>query len=254
MSASVVTERPAPAWLIEHSYDEEMVGVLKSGKEAEVFLVERRSAVASCLLAHKRYRPRRPGQGDLRELGFSKGTTYHQDVVYRQGWFLKARDRRAVETHTAHGRDVVARLWPANEFEMLRRAWDAGAAVPYPVARTEDGVLMEYLGDERQAAPRLVEARLDRDALAGAWGQLFSSLGQLSRAGVVHGDLSVYNLLWWQGTLSMIDFPQAVDATTNPAALDLLHRDLENVATWFGRRGVAVDVEGAFAELVSALY
>jgi len=112
---------------------------------------------------------------------------------------------------------------------------------------------MEYLGDERQAAPRLVEARLDRDLLEEAWRQLLGSLRHLSRAGVVHGDLSVYNLLWWDGTLSIIDFPQAVDATTNPAAFDLLHRDLENVATCFGRRGVAVDAEAAFAELLGAL-
>jgi len=250
---SVTTDRPVPGWLVEHSFEEQVVGVLKSGKEAEVFLVERRSADASCLLAHKRYRPRRPGKGELRELGFSKATTYHNDLVYRQGWFLKSRDQRAVETHTTHGRDVVARLWPANEFEMLRRAWDAGASVPYPVDRSEDGILMQYIGDETMAAPRLVEARLERGALEGAWRQLFSSLAQLSLAGVVHGDLSVYNLLWWDGTLSIIDFPQAVDATTNPAAFDLLHRDLENVATWFGRRGVAVDVEAAFAELLDAL-
>jgi RIO kinase 1 len=253
VSLSLTTDRPAPGWLVEHSFEEQVVGVLKSGKEAEVFLVERRSAEASCLLAHKRYRPRRPGQGELRDLGFSKGTSYHNDLVYRQGWFLTSRDRRAVETHTAHGRDVVARLWPANEFEMLRRAWDAGASVPYPVARTDDGVLMEYVGDEHHAAPRLVEARLDRDALEAAWRQLFGSLERLARAGVVHGDLSVYNLLWWDGRVSIIDFPQAVDATTNPAAFDLLHRDLQNVATWFGRRGVAVDVEAGFAELLGAL-
>jgi RIO kinase 1 len=253
VSRSILVDRPAPEWLIEESFVDRPVGVLQSGKEAEVFLVERRGASSLCLLAHKRYRPRRPGKGELRELGFSKATTYHNDLVYRQGWFLKSRDQRAVETHTSHGRDVVARLWPANEFEMLRRAWDAGASVPYPVDRSEDGILMQYLGDETVAAPRLVEARLDREALEGAWRQLFSSLRHLSRAGVVHGDLSVYNLLWWDGTLSIIDFPQAVDAITNPAAFDLLHRDLENVATWFGRRGIAVDVEAAFAELLGAL-
>lgn len=254
MSLPVTTDRPVPGWLVEHSFEEQVVGVLKSGKEAEVFLVERRSADASCLLAHKRYRPRRPGKGELRELGFSKATTYHNDLVYRQGWFLKSRDQRAVEAHTDHGRQVVARLWPANEFEMLRRAWDAGASVPYPVDRSEDGILMQYIGDETMAAPRLVEARLERGALAGAWRQLVASLRKLAREGVVHGDLSVYNLLWWDETVVLIDFPQAVDVVTNPAGADLLYRDIENVATWFGRRGVEVDVEGLFAELVGDLY
>ena len=163
----IAPDRPAPAWLIEHSFEEHRLGVLKSGKEAEVFLVERRSPSGSCLLAHKRYRPRYPSPGELRELGFSKGTIYHHDLVYRQGWFLNSRDRRAVQKKTAHGRDVTAQLWPLNEFEMLRRAWDAGASVPYAVERTEDGILMEYVGDRSRAAPRLAEARLSRDEVAG---------------------------------------------------------------------------------------
>ena len=253
MSSSVLADRAVPAWLIEDSYEDRTVGVVRSGKEAEVFLVERRSADASCLLAHKRYRPRRPSKGELLMLGFNKATSYHNDVIYRQGWFLKSRDQRGVETHTAHGRDVVGRLWPANEFEMLRRAWGAGAAVPYPVDRREDPILMQYIGDERQAALRLVEARLERNALDSAWRQLFVSLQRLARAGVVHADLSVYNLLWWDSRVVLIDFPQAVDATTNPAAFELLYRDLENVATWFSRRGVATDVERLYSELVVEL-
>jgi RIO kinase 1 len=100
---TVTTDGRAPAWLVSESYEERVVGVLKSGKEAEVFLVERRSSDASCLLAHKRYRPRHPRKGELRDLGFSKGTIYRHDSVYRSGWHLPTRDRRAVETGTAHG-------------------------------------------------------------------------------------------------------------------------------------------------------
>jgi RIO kinase 1 len=137
---------------------------------------------------------------------------------------------------------------------MLRRAWHAGASVPYPVAPTEDGILMEYVGDTTQAAPRVVDARLEPAALRQAWAQLLDSLRRLTRESVVHGDLSVYNLLWWHDRLVIIDFPQAVDAHTNPEAPGLLHRDVENVATWFGRRGVATDVEGTYAELVGELF
>ncbi|HEY7590796.1 MAG TPA: RIO1 family regulatory kinase/ATPase, partial [Candidatus Limnocylindrales bacterium] len=234
--------------------EEERLGTLKSGKEAEVFLVERRSATGSCLLAEKRYRPRHPGKGELREEGFSKGTIYHNDSVYRTGWHLKARDARAVAKSTRHGEEVLARMWPQNELEMLRRAWQAGVSVPYPVDLTDDGLLMEYIGDASQAAPRLVAARLSRDELAGAWRQLVDNLVRLARARVVHADLSVYNLLWWQGRLIVIDFPQAVDAVTNATALDLLHRDVVNVATWFGRHGVTADAERVFGRLVSELY
>lgn len=251
MSVSVSTGRPAPAWLVSEAFEEHLVGVLKSGKEAEVFLVERVSPAGSCLIAHKRYRPRHPKQGELRELGFSKGTMYRHDVVYRAGWHLNTRDRRAVETHTRYGQEVTAALWPENELQMLRRAWDSGASVPYPVGRSEDGVLMEYLGDRSGAALRVVDARLSPSELRDAWWQLVESLHKLTRAGVVHADLSVYNLLWWQGRVVIIDFPQAVDVITNLDAMQLLDRDVSNVATWFGRRGVAIDAGAVYTELVA---
>jgi RIO kinase 1 len=137
---------------------------------------------------------------------------------------------------------------------MLRRAWRAGAPVPYPVERTADGVLMEFLGDRSQAAPRLVQARLEPAALASAWVQLADGLRALTRAHVVHGDLSVYNLLWWDGRLVVIDFPQAVDPTMNPAAPDLLHRDVLNVTTWFNRHGFDIDAEAVFADLLGEMF
>jgi len=110
---------------------------------------------------------------------------------------------------------------------------------------------MEFIGDLSQAAPRLVHAGLDRSGLSSARDQLVESLRALARAGIVHADLSVYNLLWWQGRLVVIDFPQAVEVTTNLEAPALLHRDLVNVATSLGRRGVALDVEAVFAQLLT---
>ena len=255
MSSPLVAERPAPAWLITGPYEERRLGTLKSGKEAEVFLVERASSTGSCLLAHKRYRPRTPAyKGQLEELGFSKGTIYRSDAVYRAGWNLNARDRRAVAKKTDHGREVIAGNWPLNELTMLRRAWNAGASVPYPVDLLDDGVLMQFCGEGPVAAPRLVDARLDGTGLATAWSQLVDSLRLLTAAGVVHADLSVYNLLWWQGRVVLIDFPQAVDVIVNPAAPALLHRDVQNVATWFGRRGVRIDAERVYGQLLSVMW
>jgi RIO kinase 1 len=247
-------DRPDPPWLIEHSFEERQLGVLKSGKEAEVFLVERVSAEGSCLLAHKRFRPRYPKKGELRELGFSKATKYRHDAVYHEGWNLATRVQRAVDRKTHFGHEVMAALWPENEFAMLRRAWRGGAPVPYPVQRTDDGVLMEFIGSELQSAPRLVQARLEPAELASAWSQLADGLRALTRAGVVHADLSVYNLLWWEGRMVIIDFPQAVDVTMNPVAPDLLHRDLNNVVAWFNRRGFVIDAEAVFADLLGEMY
>jgi RIO kinase 1 len=244
--------RGAPSWLLDEPYDETSLGTLKSGKEAEVFVIERRYAGGStALLAHKRYRPRRPSAGELRELGFKKATHYRHDSTYRAGWYLSARDRRAVAAKTDHGHDVIERMWPAQEMEMLQRAWASGASVPYPVERTDDGVVMEFIGDSGAAAPRLAQAGLSNVDLVSAWEQLVESVRHLTAAGLVHADLSAYNVLWWRDRAVIIDLPQAVEFTTNAEAPELLHRDLDNVAGWFARRGLAVDVEPLFGELLA---
>jgi RIO kinase 1 len=112
-------------------------------------------------------------------------------------------------------------------------------------------MLMEFIGDESTAAPKLAQAKLSADALNAAWAQLAENVRSLTAAGLVHADLSAYNLLWWEDRLVIIDLPQAVEFTTNADAFELLHRDIANVADWFGRRGVAIDMEDFYAELVA---
>jgi RIO kinase 1 len=239
------------AWPDHEPYEDFPRGTLKSGKEAEIFLVERRYASGSRLLAHKRYRPRYPVKGQLRAEGFSNSTVYRGDSIYKAGWFLPTRDKRAVMGGSRYGHELAGRLWPIQEWTMLRRAWDAGAPVPYPVEQTDHGLLMEFIGDDSQAAPKLGQARLAGSDLTSAWEQLLAGLRALTAAGVVHADLSVYNLLWWQGQLVVIDLPQAVEFATNTDAYDLLHRDVANVAAWFNRHGAAVDVEAVYADLLA---
>ncbi|MEP7360121.1 MAG: RIO1 family regulatory kinase/ATPase, partial [Chloroflexota bacterium] len=237
MSLELTGDPPVPPWLITHSYEDRDAGVLKSGKEAEVFLVERVADDGSShLLAHKRYRPRYPKKGELEALGFSKGTIYRADAVYQAGWGLKPRERRALEQGSKFGHELAKGMWPALEFGTLERAWRAGACVPYPVEQTEDGILMEYVGNRAGAAPRLANAGLSFEQARDARDQLLDTLRALSGERIVHGDLSAYNMLWWEGRLVVIDFPQAVDAFANPHAPDLLHRDLRNVHEWFTRQ------------------
>ena len=176
---------------------------------------------------------------------------YRGDSIYKAGWFLRTRDKRAVMGGTRYGHELAGRLWPMQEWTMLRRAWEAGASVPYPVEQTDHGLLMEFIGDDSQAAPKVGEARLSPAELTSAWDQVVDNLRALTVAGLVHADLSVYNLLWWEGRLIVIDLPQAVEFTTNTDAYDLLHRDLTNVGEWFTRRGADVDVEGLYAELLA---
>ena len=237
-------------WPDGEPYEDLPRGTLKSGKEAEIFLVERRFASGPRLLAHKRYRPRYPAKGELRARGFSNSTSYRGDAIYKASWFLPTRDKRAVMGGSRYGHELAGRMWPIQEWSMLRRAWEAGASVPYPVEQTEDGLMMEFIGDDTRAAPKLVEARLSADEIQLAWQQLIENLRALTAAGLVHADLSAYNLLWWEGRLVVIDLPQAVEFTTNTDAFELLHRDVANVGTWFARRGVTIDVEELYAELV----
>ena len=97
MSFTKPLRGPAYAWPDGEAFEDVPRGTLKSGKEAEVFLVERRFATSGPrLLAHKRYRIRYPGKDELRLAGFSNSTSYRRDSVYRAGWNVRSRDRRAL--------------------------------------------------------------------------------------------------------------------------------------------------------------
>jgi RIO kinase 1 len=101
------------------------------------------------------------------------------------------------------------------------------------------------------AAPRLVNARLTPPQLATAYAQIVDDLRALTRTGLVHADLSPYNVLWWRGLAWMIDFPQAVDLLQNPHGFELLHHDVMTMCTWFARKGVPCDGEALFADLLA---
>jgi RIO kinase 1 len=244
-----------PAWLVPEPFEDVVLGPLKSGKEAEIFVVERTGDDRSCLLAHKRYRPRFVrSKGELEALGFQHVASFVNDAAYRDMRRVgNTRDQRAIARRSRHGRRVLQEDWAGHELDVLRRLWDAGATVPYPVAATADGLLMQYLGDLTSAAPPLARARLGAAEVTDAYGQLVDNLRTLVAAGVVHADLSAYNLLWWEGRLWVIDLPQAVDVGASPMALDLLHRDVSNVCRWFGRKGIECDADVVFAELLAHL-
>jgi RIO kinase 1 len=246
-----------PDWLISEpdAYQEYDLGPLKGGKEAEIFVIERVLGGRSCLLAHKRYRPRQVAtKGELEALGFQRSASFVNDHAYRAGRRIPdARAQRAVDRKTRFGRTVRAAEWSGEEWSMLRRLSASGVHVPYPVARTADGVIMQFLGDRTGAAPCLAAARLSSVAVASAAALLLEDLRRMVRAGVVHADLSAYNILWWENQTWIIDLPQAVDLMVNVHAFDFLIRDLRNVGAWFTRRGVAFDAEAIFGELLSSL-
>ncbi len=235
---------PHPDWLVtELAAVDVEYGVLKTGKEADVFLLRRGvpDTDRSCLLAAKRYRDSRHRQ-------------FHRDVGYQEGRRArKSREGRAMQRRTAYGRELVAGQWARAEFEALCRLHVLGAAVPYPVQIVDTEVLLEFVGaEDGTAAPRLAEVPLRGAELRGLWEQAVELLTVLAGAGLAHGDLSAYNLLVHGGRLVMIDLPQVVDVVANPQGPSYLDRDVSTVAGWFAARGVAVDLDALVADLHSA--
>jgi len=252
--------RAIPSWVLDEDFADTDLGNLKTGKEAEIRVVERvhLDGTGRHLLAQKRYRPRTIShKGELQALGFERAPTFRNDLVYRDGrnYGKRSRDRRAVETMTNYGKELVKQKWLGHEFEVMRAVWEAGASVPYPISVADDGgLLLEYVGDEVRAAPRLAQARLSKPELEVAWEQLRDNVRLVTEAGYVHADLSAYNTLWWNEQIWLIDFPQAVDLVESPHGFDLLHRDAMNVCTWFASKGIEADGEALFAELLAAAF
>lgn len=220
---------PHPDWLVTElaAVDTEL-GILKTGKEADVYLLRRGvpGADASCLLAAKRYRD-------------SQHRMFRRDEGYLDGRRTReSRVNRAVAGRTKFGMEAIAGQWAHAEFTALGRLHGIGAPVPYPVQIVGTEVLIEFIGDaDGSAAPRLAQTRPDQDELADLWTQLTEALTLLARDGLAHGDLSPYNLLVHHGRLVMIDLPQVVDVISNPNGPGFLERDARNVASWFAARG-----------------
>ncbi len=249
--------RPNPEWLVAEPYEDLDLGVLKSGKEAQINLIERQAADGrTCLVARKRYLPREvKSKGTLEAMGVQQASAFRHDVEYREGrQFRKSRDRRAVERMTTYGKRLLQDRWTGHEHDVMGRLWRAGMSVPYPLSYGEDVFDLEYIGDRSRAAPQLFAARLSPEELSLAFEQLVTGLETMTAAGVAHGDLSAYNLLWWDRTLWFIDFPQAVDIAANPQGLNFLHADVTNICDWFGRRGVDADAEEVFGALLAFAY
>lgn len=231
---------PLPDWVVlDAGATDTELGVLKTGKEADVFLVERTAPHAgeSALMAAKRYRD-------------AEHRSFHRDSMYVEGRGVrKSRDLRALARKSDYGRQVAAGRWAMAEWAALCTAWEVGVRVPYPVSVQGTELLLEFVGDaDGEAAPRLAQARPDLDLLAHCWEQVGEIVRGLAGIGWAHGDLSPYNLLLHHEVVVAIDLPQVVDVVANPRGPELLHRDCLNVARWFCSQGLEADGDALFAE------
>jgi RIO kinase 1 len=204
-------------------YISEVLGKINDGKEATVYLC---ASDKGELLAAKMFRAKH----------FRHFNTDHN---YRNPG--KHKDRRlgkAMRKKSKKGNAAFHRQWIASEWQYLKMLYDAGVTVPRPIAASNDGVLMEFVGGPDGAAPRLINAALDNDALERCGVLLGEEVERMLSIQVVHGDLSPYNILYHEDRPVIIDVPQAMEMHVTADAINMMRRDLENLDRYFSRHGV----------------
>ena len=206
--------------LIEDGLIDGVVRQLMSGKEAMVFVV-RSGAETRCAKVYKEANKR----------------SFRQAVDYTENRKTKnTRAARAMAKGTRFGRQVQERAWQSAEVDALYRLAAAGVRVPTPYNFHEGVLLMELVTDALgDAAPRLNDVQLTPEVARAFHRQLIGEVVRMLCAGVIHGDLSEFNILVDSNGPVIIDLPQAVDAAGNNHAPRMLVRDVDNLRAFFGR-------------------
>lgn len=206
--------------LVRNGLVDEVVSRLMSGKEADVYVVQSKGKLC-CAKVYKEARTR----------SFSQLAQYQEG---RKG--RNSRQARAMQKNTKYGRKETEAAWKNSEVDALRTLADAGVRVPQVYDYVDGVLLMEFVVDaEGCAAPRLNDLRLSAAKAREYYLELIQNIVLMLCAGIIHGDLSEYNVLVGCDGLVIIDLPQAVNASGNNNARVMLERDVENITAYFGR-------------------
>ncbi len=200
--------------LVDEGLIDDVLRPLMSGKEAQVYLV-RSGGELRVAKVYKEARDR----------------SFKQRAEYTEGRNVRSsRDQRAMSKRTRHGRAQDEAAWRSAEVDMIYRLRAAGVRVPVPHHFVDGVLIMELVTDgEGNPAPRLGDLSLDRQSATTVFEQVLAEVIRMLSAGVVHGDLSDFNVLMGTDGPVIIDFPQAVDASSNQNARKLLLRDVDNL-------------------------
>lgn len=232
-------DRPWVLSALSHFYEQHLIDdviqAARSGKEATVYCCTGGAAAGADLLAAKVYRPRM-----FRSL--------RNDAVYREGRAQRdergrpLRDRRRKRgTGSERGRADQVASWIDYEFATQRLLHDAGGDVPRPLAQIGNATLMDYLGDAEGPAPLLHHVEITPAEAQGLFERLIWNIELFLAHDRIHGDLSAYNILYWEGRATIIDFAQAVDPRHNHGLFALFTRDIDRTYRYFARYGVVAD-------------
>jgi RIO kinase 1 len=217
----------------------DVLAIVKGGKEASVYRCQADHSTGLAFMAAKVYRPRM-----FRSLSNDQMYREGRQLLTAEGRAVKNSDHRilrAVGKKSAFGEQVAHTSWLMHEYTTLERLHRAGAAVPKPMATTENAILMTYLGDGNIAAPPLCDVQLDLDEAAALFAEVLRNIELMLQHDMIHGDLSAYNILYWEGNITLIDFPQVSNSRTNSNAYFILQRDITRVCEYFAHQGIQTD-------------
>jgi RIO kinase 1 len=217
----------------------DVLRLVRGGKEASVYqcAVSDVSPVKARYLAAKIYRPRM-----FRNL--------RKDHLYREGREELDIDGNIIRNHgmqhamakrTEYGQQLLHTSWIGYELQALQTLHAAGADVPQPFASGDNAILMTYLGGDESAAPTLNTVELTSSEARPLFQRLLHNVEIMLAHGLVHGDLSAYNVLYWEGEVTLIDFPQVISPRLNSNAYRIFERDLTRLCEYFKRQGVRSD-------------
>jgi RIO kinase 1 len=206
--------------LVEEGLIDSVLRQLMSGKEATVYVVRCGDEIR-CAKVYKEASQR----------------SFRQAASYQEGRKVKnSRQARAMEKGTRYGRKMQEEVWQNAEVDALYRLAAAGVRVPQPYSCFEGVLLMDLITDaDGNAAPRLNDITLSKELALDYHAQLLRQVVLMLCAGVIHGDLSEFNILVDEAGPVIIDLPQAIDAAGNTEAAAMLERDVANLAVYFSR-------------------
>lgn len=228
-------------WVIDslaHFYQDDIVSdvtrLVKGGKEANVYLALGHPNFGERLIAAKLYRPRM-----LRSLKNDALYKIGRQVLDEDGKEIRnRRERVAMAKKTKFGRRLDFDQWIGTEYRILEQLYEAGADVPKPIGYFQTTLLMGFIGDEYGAAPTLSEISIAREEAQPLFEQIMENVALMLSLGHIHGDLSAYNILYWEKKITIIDFPQMINAYKNPHAYKLLERDIQRVCEYLAKFGL----------------
>jgi len=226
------------AGLLKEGLIDEVIGQLMSGKEATVYVVRCGDAIR-CAKVYK----------DATQRSFKKSASYQEGRKVKN-----SRQARAMEKGSRYGRKMQEEVWQNAEVDALYRLASAGVRVPQPHICFEGVLLMDLVVDaEGNPAPRLNDVELDEEQALEFHGMLVNQVVRMLCAGIVHGDLSEYNILVGDSGPVIIDLPQAIDAAANSTAAEMLERDVINLRTYFSSFAPALR-DSEFCKEIWGLY